>query len=48
MSDRKVKGYHRIATGGIHKREGRGVGALGVGDTVNPSQGIADILNIGV
>ena len=51
MSDRKVKGYHRIATGGIHEGDCRGVGARGVGDAVNPGEGVAgvngDVLAVG-
>ena len=48
MSDGKIKRYDRVAADGVRKCISRRVVAFGVGDAINPSQGVTDILNIGV
>ncbi len=47
MADGQVKRHHRVAARRVGEREGRGVGAFGVGDAIDPGQRIADILHIG-
>ena len=48
MSDREIKGDNGVATHGIGDDHCRGIGAFGVGDTVNPSEGVTNIMDIGV
>ena len=48
VSDGQVEGYQRVAVRGVGQREGGGVVALGVGHAVNPGEGVADIVNVGV
>ena len=47
MSNGKIEFYHRVTSNRVRDNEGRGVRAFGVSDSVNPSEGVADILNIG-
>ena len=48
VSDGQVEGDQRVAVGGVGQRISGGAVALGVGHAINPSEGIADIMNVGV
>ena len=48
MSDGKIERDDTVATCCIGDRERRNVGTFGVSNAVNPSDGVADILNISV
>ena len=45
-SDGQVERNDRVATSGVDECDGRRIGALGVSDTVNPSEAVASVVNI--
>ena len=48
MSDGKIKRYDGVATRSIRNDNRWGVGTFCVSDAVNPSEGIANVVDIGV
>ena len=48
MSNSQVEGDQRVAVRGVGQREGGGAVALSVGHAIDPGEGVANIMNVGV